>query len=53
MKKTIEIKIDGCVEVDVSYDEFYNDFIEWLESKGWFFGGGIDEYKEVKEWNLM
>ena len=49
IKKTIEIQINDCVEVDVTEEEFTEEFISWLESKGWFFGGGINQYKEDKE----
>jgi len=53
MKKTIEIQINGCVEVDVYEEEFCGEFISWLESKGWYFGGGINEYNEYKEKYLI
>jgi len=40
-----EIKIYGCVEVqpEVSMDSFVDEFIKWIESKGWSFGGGFNE----------
>ena len=40
-----EIEINGCVEIpcEVSIDEFTDAFIEWIESKGWHFGGGFNE----------
>ena len=40
-----EFEIQGCVEVpaEVSYDEFWDSFISFVESKGWSFGGGINE----------
>ena len=40
-----EIEINGCVEIpcEVSIDDFTDAFIEWIESKGWFFGGGFNE----------
>ncbi len=40
-----EIEIQGCVEIppDMTIDEFTNTFIQWIESKGWFFGGGFKE----------
>lgn len=40
-----EIKIDGCIEVpdDITADEVSDLFIEFVESKGWFFGGGFHE----------
>lgn len=37
------VKIDGMIfanEGDVDLDEFLDAFIEFVESKGWFFGGG-------------
>ena len=38
-----EIEINGCVEIscEISIDEFTDAFIEWIESKGWHFGGGF------------
>ena len=40
-----EFEINGCVMVspDVTYDDFWDEFIGFVESKGWFFGGGIEE----------
>ena len=40
-----EIEINGCVEIlcEISIDEFTDAFIEWIESKGWYFGGGFQE----------
>ena len=40
-----EIEICGCVEVppDMTVDGFTDAFIEWIESKGWYFGGGFQE----------
>ena len=40
-----EFEINGCVMVspDVTYDDFWEAFIDFVESKGWFFGGGIEE----------
>ena len=45
-----EIKIDGCCSVqdDVTVDQFWDKFIEFIESNGWYFGGGINEYNEEK-----
>lgn len=47
-EKTKEIEINGCCEVpyDLSEDEFFDLFIDFIESHGWYFGGGIHEYKE-------
>lgn len=43
MRKKIEI--NGCIEIppEMTLDEFENEFIKWVESKGWFFGGGFRE----------
>jgi hypothetical protein len=38
-----EIHIDGVVSVDVSHNDFIDQFIEWIEFKGWMFGGGTVE----------
>ena len=40
-----EFEIQGCIEVsiNVSEDEFFNEFIGFIESKNWSFGGGINE----------
>lgn len=40
-----EFEVNGCVEVpsNLSEDEFWNEFIGFIESKGWLFGGIISE----------
>lgn len=40
-----EMKINGCIEVpsDMTMDEFTDAFLELIESKGWYFGGGFLE----------
>lgn len=40
-----EIEIGGCVEVppELTIDEFTDAFIAFIESKGWYFGGGFRE----------
>ena len=40
-----EIEIQGCIEVppEMTLDEFTDVFIQFVESKGWFFGGGLRE----------
>ena len=40
-----EIEINGCVEVppEITMDEFERVFLEFIESKGWYFGGGFNE----------
>ena len=42
---TKEIEIGGCVEVpsDLTIDEFTDIFIAFIESRGWYFGGGFRE----------
>ena len=37
-----EFEINGCVMVSPD-DDFWEAFIDFVESKGWFFGGGIEE----------
>ncbi len=43
-----EFEINGCVSVppDVTDDEFSDAFLGFLESKGWYFGGGIIEIQD-------
>ena len=45
-----EIEIQGCIEVspETDIDVFINEFIGWVESKGWFFGGGFREMRDGK-----
>lgn len=40
-----EMEVVGCIEIpsEMSYDEFLDAFIELMESKGWYFGGGFNE----------
>lgn len=40
-----EIEIQGCVEIpsEMSADAFIDDFIAYIESRGWYFGGGFRE----------
>ena len=40
-----EIEINGCIEVpaEMTIDEFCAAFIEFVEAKGWYFGGGFRE----------
>lgn len=42
----IEIQLDGCVTTCRSTDEWTDDFLKWLESRGETFGGGINEYSD-------
>ena len=43
-----EFEICGCIETpaDVDADQLWEEFIGWIESKGWYFGGGLREWKE-------
>lgn len=40
-----EIEIGGCIEVpnEITIDEVTDAVIEFIESKGWYFGGGFHE----------
>lgn len=40
-----EIEINGCIEIppEMTMDAFVDAFLELIESKGWFFGGGFNE----------
>ncbi|MED3023557.1 MULTISPECIES: hypothetical protein [Bacillus] len=38
------ISINGSIlDVDVTHDEFLQEFVEWVDSKGWSFMGMTDE----------
>ncbi|HDX9628311.1 TPA: hypothetical protein ROY30_001968 [Bacillus cereus] len=38
------ISINGSIlDVDVTHDEFLQEFVEWVDSKGWSFMGITDE----------
>lgn len=43
MSTAKEIEIIGCINVpeEVGSDEVIDTFIEYVESHGWFFGGGF------------
>lgn len=43
-----EFEIMGCIEVppEVTEEEFYDAFLGFVESKGWWFGGGIREIQD-------
>jgi hypothetical protein len=46
------IRIDGYVfakDGDIDQEEFYELFIDLMESKGWLFGGGIRHTNEDEE----
>ena len=40
-----EIEVNGCIEIppEMTIDEFTDAFIELIDSKGWYFGGGFHE----------
>ena len=40
-----EIEISGCIEIpdEITVDEVTDAFIDFIESKGWYFGGGLQE----------
>ena len=50
MKKSVGVEINGCVYgndgKDVEHEEFLNAFIEFIEAKGWHFGGGTAQIDE-------
>lgn len=43
-----EIEINGCVTLPkiVTEDQFYEEFIEFIETNHWYFGGGINIVEE-------
>ena len=47
-----EIEICGCVEVpnEITVDEVTDAFIYFIESKGWYFGGG---FQEITDENIV
>lgn len=47
--KIHEVKIDGCVVSKLDSEKWLDDFIEWLESRGEYFGGGINTCPEDEE----
>ncbi|MBU8732873.1 hypothetical protein KM915_22945 [Cytobacillus oceanisediminis] len=50
MKRPIGVQIEGCIYAnngdDLKHDEFLEAFIEFVESKGWSFGGGSSQIDE-------
>lgn len=50
MKKSVGVEINGSVFGDdgkeVGHTEFWNAFIEFIEGKGWHFGGGTAQIDE-------
>ncbi|MDW0110212.1 hypothetical protein [Sporosarcina aquimarina] len=55
MKRPFGIRLAGCVyatnDEDLSEEEFSNAFIEFIEEKGWYFGGGL--YQIDEEGNVI
>ena len=51
MKKYKLVKIDGMLEVPehLTSDEVLDQFIEWVESRAFFFGGGVNPCEEDKK----
>ncbi|KLU59941.1 hypothetical protein CEB3_c40750 [Peptococcaceae bacterium CEB3] len=41
-KQTL-IEINGCVETDLSHDQWLDEFIGWIESRGEYFGGEVEQ----------
>lgn len=46
-KTTKEIKVDIVMNVpeEVTADEVWEKLVDFSESNGWYFGGGIEDYK--------
>ena len=51
MAKFKEFQLNGCVSMndEVDDDDFIDEFFALLESKGWFYGGCIDGYREERK----
>ena len=45
---THEIEIDGCLNVPttVSLDDVVDEFLAFIENRGWYSGGGFNEFKD-------
>ena len=43
-----EIEISGCIEIQPEADanQVIDEFLQWIESKGWCFGGGFREIRD-------
>jgi hypothetical protein len=43
--------IDGLITVDENWNEeqFLNEFLQFLDLKGWVFGGNVSEYTEEQD----
>lgn len=49
MAKFEEFQLDGCISFngeEMDETKFMNAFLELIESKGWFYGGGINGYRK-------
>jgi len=49
MKKVNGVEIEGTIfadQGDLGHNEFTEAFIEFIESKGWYFGGGSSQIDE-------
>ena len=51
MAKFKEFQLNGCISMndEVDEDAFVDEFFDLLESKGWFYGGCIDGYREERK----
>ena len=45
---THEIEIDGCLNVPttVSLNDVVDEFLAFVENRGWYFGGGFNEFED-------
>lgn len=45
---THEIEIDGCLNVPttVSLNDVVDEFLAFIENRGWYFGGVFNEFKD-------
>lgn len=43
-----EIQISGTITVpeNIESDQFLDEFLSWVESKGYYFGGSIKDYED-------
>ncbi|RAS91773.1 hypothetical protein A3863_04650 [Priestia endophytica] len=51
-KKTHLTQLDGFIEADVDYEEFHDNFLDWLHEKGWTycgFTGPLENEEEATE----
>jgi len=46
--KEIEMKISGVVTTKKGHLEWMDEFIDWIESRGESFGGGVSEIEDLK-----